>query len=321
MRRADRVAVGMATYRRPHALARLVEEILDQIDDFCRQGEIVPSFTVIVVDNDEAGSGRGAATASGDRRVRYVVEPRPGISAARNRILDEAGDCDVLVLIDDDELPQAGWLAHLLDAYVRFDADAVSGPVRAVFRGGSDPWIEASGAYRDSERHARATGMVIGRAATNNLLLDMRTVRRLELRFDDDMGLTGGEDSLFTGQLTRAGGRIVWCAEALVDDQVPTERNTRDYSLRRRFATSATHVRVEQRLLDPGPQRLLGLARWLAIGAGQIVKGTGLALWGRLVGMLGVRARGERKMASGLGVLAGCLGRVPSPYARRQESP
>ncbi len=312
------VAVGMATFHRPALLARLIPQILEQIDEFIADADVAPVFNVVIVDNDPSASGRDAATSTGDARIHYVVEPEPGISSARNRILDESADCDILILIDDDELPHPGWLAHLLETHSRYGADAVSGPVHAVFEGGTDPWIEASGSYVEQQHVDLKTGSVRARAATNNLLLDMRTVRALGLRFDSRFGLTGGEDSLFTGQLTKAGGRIVWCAEAVVDDQVPTERNTRRFNLRRRLATSATHVQVEQKLLDSTAERVRGLGRWAVIGIGQVVKGASLAVAGRTRGHLGTRARGEQKFFSGLGVLSGCTGHLVSPYARKR---
>ena len=50
--------------------------------------------------------------------MRYVHEPAPGISAGRNRALDEAGDADLLSFIDDDEVPRPGWLSALIDTWL-----------------------------------------------------------------------------------------------------------------------------------------------------------------------------------------------------------
>ena len=45
-------------------------------------------------------------------RCRYVVEPRPGLSRARNRALAEA-DADIVAWLDDDEVADPGWIAWL----------------------------------------------------------------------------------------------------------------------------------------------------------------------------------------------------------------
>lgn len=319
MRSPTSVVVGMATFRRPDLLAALLPKILEQIDDAVQAAGIPSEYRVVVVDNDPAESARTVVDSADDARITYASEPRPGISSARNRLLDEAEGADVLVLLDDDETPHPGWLVSMMSAYLEHDADAVCGPVHAVFEGGEDPWVAAGGYYLGQRREGLRTGTVLRRAATNNLLLDMAVVRRLGLRFDERFGLTGGEDSLFTGQLTAAGGRIVFCAEAVVDDLVPAARNTRTFNLARRRAQAATHVRVEQNLADSRRARAANGARWLVIGSGQLVKGTALALVGRFTGNLRRRAQGESRVASGLGVLGGCVGIVSTPYARSRR--
>lgn len=316
MRSVESVAIGMATFRRPELLAALLPRVIDQIEQAAMVLDPAPRFRVIVVDNDPDASGRDAAAALDDPRITYVVESRPGISSARNRLLDEAAGSDVLILLDDDETPHDGWLVHHLSTFCELAADAVCGPVHAVFEGREDPWIAASGYYLGQRRTGVRTGTVIRRAATNNLLLDMTRVRELGLRFDPRFGLTGGEDSLFTGQLTAAGGRIVVCAEAVVDDLVPAARNTRRFNLSRRFSQASSHVRVDRELAGSLHGSLGVTTRWAVIGAGQILKGLILAGFGRATRDLGRLSPGESRVASGLGVLAGCLGIRPTSYGR-----
>lgn len=312
--------VGLATFRRPALLAGLLPRLIEQIDQVLVRPDGPAEARIVVVDNDPEGSAREAAAGAGDARIQYAIEPTPGISSARNRVLDEAGSADLLILLDDDETPHENWLATLLQARQTHRADAVSGPVRAVFEGEEDPWVAASGVYRVPLRTGTPTGTVLRRAATNNLLLDLRTVRRLGLRFDPRFGLSGGEDSLFTGQLTAAGGRLIWCAEALVDDIVPAARNTRGFQLERRFAQSATTVKVDRELAG-GASRLRRGARWTVIGAAQFAKGVALTLIGRVRGDLVRTAQGEGRVAGGLGVLAGVLGISSSPYAKARRRP
>ena len=66
------------------------------------------------------------------RDARYVHEPRPGISHARNRGVAEAKG-DFVAFIDDDELPAPNWLESLLLTQRTYRADVVLGPVRPVF--------------------------------------------------------------------------------------------------------------------------------------------------------------------------------------------
>ena len=101
------VTIAVLTFRRPDDLAELLPLLLAQAAENDGAGRRVD---VLVVDNDAAAGGRPVVAALGDERIRYVVEETPGISAARNRALEEAGGA-FLVFIDDDERPHPGWLA------------------------------------------------------------------------------------------------------------------------------------------------------------------------------------------------------------------
>jgi hypothetical protein len=268
---------------------------------------------ILVVDNDPEGSARPIAEGTGSARVRYVLEPAPGIASARNRVLDEAADSACVVFIDDDERPHAGWLAGLLETWQSFGADAVAGPVVSSFSGRLDPWVQAGGFF---QRARVPTGTPLTVAATNNLLLDVAAVRRTGVRFDPGFGLSGGSDSLFTRQLTRAGVRMVWCDEAVVTDVVPAARMTRAWVLRRRFRFGNATTRI-QLVLAPSARAQL-LARASAVGSGSARLAAGAARWllGALTGSVVHRARGLKTAARGAGMLAGVTGTVYLEYGR-----
>lgn len=315
-----RVAVGVVTYHRESLLA----ELLPMLEEQARQVEAESAdrcqVSVVVVDNDPAGSARRVAEAAQLERLTYCIESSPGVTAARNRVLDECADQDLLVFIDDDETPHEGWLHALLSCADAFNADVVAGPVHSVFVGSVDPWVVASGSYLRLHRAGLHTGDPIVRAATNNLLVDLGLVRRLGLRFDERFGLTGGEDSFFTGQLQAAGATMVWCTEAIVDDLVPSERMNRDYNLRRRFSMANASGRAEILLAPGGGRRLARRGEYLARGVAQVTLGTVLAVRGRVWGPLERRAKGERYVMGGLGSAAASVGLRVSPY-RRKKAP
>ena len=319
VRTPRRVAVAMATYQRQDNLRVLVPTILEQVNAAAAELGLDCNWTVIVVDNDPTGSARDAANPLQDPRVRYRVEPRPGVASARNAALRAAEDCDVLIFIDDDELPQPGWLTNLVRTHLVHDADVVSGPVALVFEGPVDPWLEAIDSHLRLHRSHLRTGDQITRAATNNLLLDMAKVRELGLSFDDRFGLTGGEDSFFTGQLHKGGARMVWCAEAVVDDLVPAERANRAYNLRRRYSLSNAGARVEIMLAEPGLERLGIRLACFVRGAAQIGKGSAMAAVGRVARSLRGQAHGERSVMGGLGAIAASAGIAAAPYLRKKS--
>lgn len=309
------VVVAIVTFRRPDQLAGAMTGVLAQFDALEQDGPPV-SATLLVVDNDPQGSARRVTEACEDPRLRVVDEPTPGVAAARNAALDAAGDADVLVFIDDDERPCPGWLRALLRTRGATGADLVSGPVVSVFDGGLDPWVDAGGFYDREHREGLTTGAPITRAATNNLLLDLRTVRRSGIRFDGRFGLTGGEDSLFTGSLVRAGARAVWCADAVVHDLLPAARMTPEYVVDRTVSLANASARAELALTTDGLPRA---RRRVTIGAKAIVRWAVGALRSVLGAVSGSRvhgARGARSRARARGELLAVSGRAESPYAR-----
>jgi hypothetical protein len=303
----SRAMVAVLTFRRTELLPGLLAAVTAQA------GTLEPPAEVLVVDNDPAGSAREVVTGWAGDGVRYVHEPRPGISAARNRALDEARDADVLVFIDDDETPAPDWLARLTGAWQEWGCAAVAGPVPPSFPGPVDPWVLGSGVF---DRPERVSGALVPGAGAGNLLVDVAQVRALALRFDERLGLTGGEDTLFTHTLVRRGGRIRWCAEAVAVEAVPEDRLTRRWARQRSFRSAGSWSRAEVLLADGATARCRLRA---AVLAKAMVKVTwaGLAvLAGVLTADPAARGRGVCTAAAYLGLVAGSLGHVPDEYGR-----
>ena len=118
----------MPTYRRPAELRALLPRLAEQADALTASSTC--TVEVLVVDNDAEGSAARTVRETVPQ-ARYVVEPQPGVSAVRNRALEESPGSDLLVFIDDDELPGPGWLAALVSAWQEWRCAAVTGPVLA----------------------------------------------------------------------------------------------------------------------------------------------------------------------------------------------
>ncbi len=313
---AASVVVGVPTYRRPDDLETLLPLLLAQADDLPEH-----RVDVLVVDNDPAASARVAVTGSGDDRVHYAVQPLPGIAAVRNRILDIASadlDADLVAMIDDDERPAPGWLAALVTTWEQTGAALVAGRVVPDFSGPLDPWVAAG---RFHTRRNLATGAPITVAAGGNLLLDARQVRALGQRFDDRVGLAGGEDTLFSRELHARGGSMVWCAESVAVDRVPPERMTRRWVLARAMSHGDAWVRVGLRLA-PGPTaRAAFRVRAVLGGAARVVVGGVRAAAGGLLHRPVDQARGLRAAMRGVGMVRGAWGLHHVEYARPDARP
>ncbi|MFE4467804.1 glycosyltransferase family 2 protein [Leifsonia sp. NPDC056824] len=314
----DRVTIAVPTFRRPALLAALLPLLVDQARDLAGDGT---TTEIVVVDNDpEAGArpvveAAAAHAATGDRPVtiRYAHEAVPGIASARNRALDEAAGSGLLAFIDDDERPRPGWLRELVRTWRATGAALVQGWVVPEYEVTPSSWILAG---RFFVRRTWPTGTELGVSASNNVLLDVEQVRASGLRFALDLGLSGGEDTLFTSQLGRQGYRMVWCAESVVDDLVPGSRISRGWVLRRALSHGNSAAVVRIRLAGGPASRAVARVAATAGGIARIAGGVLRCALGVVTGSEEHQARGSRAAYRGVGMIAASAGRVVQEYAR-----
>ena len=248
-------------------------------------------------------------------RIRHVHEPVPGIVAGRNRALQECAGEDLLVFLDDDELPREGWLRALVTAWREGDCAAVTGPTPPVYAQAPNAWVAASGAF-DSWR--ADDGARVPSADTGNLLLDLAVVRDLDLWFDPGYGLSGGEDSLFTRRLSLAGGVIRFATGAVVDKRVPPERATRAWVLRRSYRSGSSWARV--RIDTASGPRLPMRLGYAVKGLGRAGRDGVRAVLARRRGDTAARAVHEVSSRGGLGMVVGAFGVRVLEYGRKGDS-
>jgi succinoglycan biosynthesis protein ExoM len=308
------VRVAVLTYKRPQDIADALPRLLTQAESVAA-GDVVSD--IIVVDNDPEGSARGFvegfASTHPKVAVIYENEVSPGISAARNRALSTAEGVDILVFIDDDERPSERWLALLLETYRSYGSAAVVGPVISEYEVEPDAWV-ASGRFFDRRR--MPTGTELDVAATNNLLLDLGQIRAMELTFDAQFGLSGGGDTMFTRTLHARGGKLIWCDEAIVIDIVPASRVTRDWVLRRAFRSGSSWSVTSLKLADSVKDRVLVKLRLTGRGSVRVAGGAIRFVAGTVGRSMAQRAKGQRTIARGAGMLSGAWGYVYSEYKR-----
>ena len=307
------LVVAIPTFRRPEALATALAAVREQVDDENARPAAAMRCSILVIDNDPAASGEPIAARHG---ARYVTESRPGIAAVRNRALGECDGAAALLFLDDDEIPEPGWLRSMIAMYAETAPTAVAGRVVTRLPDDVEPWISEGGAF---DRPVRTAGQLLSEAATNNLLLDVDEVRRLGLAFDERFGLTGGSDSMFTLQLTRRGGTIRWAEDAVVIEQEDPARFTRSWVLMRTFRFGNTSARVRIALAPTPAGRAIERVRAFVRGAGRAVFGSARWAWGVVSRSIRHRAYGVRTASRGLGMIAGAIGYAHDEYGRRRR--
>ena len=199
------IAVGIATAGRREQLARTLEQLTKQT--FMPHRVIVSPASLD--DFDEP-----AAQLLG-LHVTRVDGPR-GSCAQRNAIFRAAGDCEVLLFIDDDFYPASDYLEKLAKIFFE-NPDVVVVTTYPEHDGATGPGLEHGFALAMLEqREARQLAGQLELVDTYggygcNLSVRLLVAQRHQIRFDENLPLYGWlEDVDFSRQFA-AYGRIVTC--------------------------------------------------------------------------------------------------------------
>lgn len=226
------ISVCVCTYKRPELLRRCLDTLSVQ-----ETGGLL-TYSVVVVDNDDAESGRVAvksAAAGSKIEIKYVVERQQNIAMARNRAVANATG-EFIAFLDDDELAPTEWLATLFRAYRAHSVNGVLGPVKPHFDDGTPSWV-IDGRFYD--RPSYPTGTVIDwkKGRTGNVLLQRRMFAEIDEPFRPQFRV--GEDQDFFRRMIEKGYIFVWCHEAIAYEIVPPIRWSRKFMLRRALLRGA----------------------------------------------------------------------------------
>lgn len=191
---APRIAIGIITMRRPAILAETLRDLGHQT---------VRPERIIVCATDPADAPELPAHA-------VFILCEPGTSVQRNRLIDAAEGCDLLVFFDDDFIPEPGYLAATAAAFAADRAIIVTtGTVLAD--GATGPGITLAEGRAIVAALGPAPDATPGPAYNGygcNMAVRLATVRATGVRFDERMPFYAWyEDIDFTRRLG-AGGRI-----------------------------------------------------------------------------------------------------------------
>jgi len=300
------VVVAIPTFRRPESLRALLVGLMPQA--------MAAGALVIIGDNDCDARiarlvGDIAQEFDATSRLHYRAVPQRGLSQVRNALLAATAeltpDWRWLVMLDDDGLVTPGWLDAMIACGTSYDADLVGGPVIGVLPPG------VSRLARNSVFAARGrwpTGPVPTLNTTQNLAIARRLVDLLPAPlFAAALGASGGEDYDLFRKASLAGGRLVWCDEAVIHEPAPAERLTTRALLHRYYSTG-----ISMAAIDLGYD---GRVRQTWSTAKGFVTTVLRTLASTLAGRLDKGARELLMIAHYTGRIAGLLGATTARYA------
>lgn len=276
---APHITVVICTRERPDGLRRTIRSL--ELQEY-------PSFDVVVVDN--------APTTAETRclveglpyavSVRYLLEPRPGLSRARNRALRELTS-GIVAWLDDDEEADSHWLAEIARGFAdNPEACAVSGVVvPARLDTAAQVWFEQFGG------HSKGRGF-------DSVTFSPRTAKQqsplyplppfgvganMAFRVEALQEIGGFDEALGAGTLTRAGEDTLVFTQLLVAGATTVYQHS---------AVTRHHHRSD----------LVGLNEQLAgYGTGLTAFYTALLLWRPALvwRLIALAPRARRDMAGG----------------------
>lgn len=299
-----KLTFAFCTYNRADRLEKLVAAMRAQA---CP----IP-FEILAINNnstDNTAEVLAQLTQLPGPTLRWVTEPVQGIVAARNRGIAEALDSDILVYIDDDEMPLPGLIEAAADAILNEGAECAGGRVEMDFSTIPRPaWLEDDLlGFLAAVDHGPDAFWIEDASTpiwTANVAYDMRLFRENpELRFDkrfDRVGnvVGGGSDAIMFRTLLERKARIRYRPEMAVLHAVEAWRLARSYFLKLHYRAGLRHGKHR---LQTYPKTVLGMPPFLI---SQFVRQTAKAIGMQITGRPGALRQGMNATHA-LGILIG----------------
>ena len=258
---------AFCTYNRADRLENLVAAM--------RAQDCPVPFEILAVNNNSKDNTLAILeklAAQSGAPLRFVTESAQGIVPARNRAIEESLNSDILVFIDDDELPQAGLLNAAYDAIVHEGAQCAGGRIEVDFTAHGRPaWLEDDLlGFLAEVKHGDMPFWITDDTTpvwTANISYDMRLFRDdPTLRFDrrynrEGADVGGGEDAIMFRTLLSRGTKIRYRPDMVANHFVEPWRLKRSYFLMLHYRAGLRHGRHE---LETYPRTVLGVPPFLA---------------------------------------------------------
>lgn len=234
-------SVVICTRGRPEQLDRCIGAVLAL--DYLR-------FDVLVVDN--APTNQLSHEVAKRHGVGYLVEPVPGLSCARN-LGARTCSAEIVAYLDDDSVPERGWLSALLAEFKDPDVMAVTGRIAPMDQRDAPPSSFPERGCLNPRQQRLVFGPQtpdwftlsnFGRIGAGGNMAFRRSSFEVWAGFDERLGrgtlLFGGEEHHAFFSLIARGFRVIYTPDAIVYHPVlHTPEEIRERFLKDRAALAA----------------------------------------------------------------------------------
>jgi GT2 family glycosyltransferase len=263
------IRVAVCTNRPPAAVAEALAALREQAGEGAL-ALVTSGLEPPAVDAHRAASG-----------VDVLVEPRPGLSRARNRALAWAAEAgaEVLAFVDDDAVVDPGWWQALRSRWQEAPPEVacIGGPIRPRYDSPPPPWLSDGIAHTltllDRGPEARDLDLEPEAVYGANISFRVGPLRQAG-GFDPGLGHAGtrtffAEEDEAQRALKRLGYRTRYVPDAGVRHVIGAERLTRASFIARRFAFGVTLGMHGRRSRTTAARQALASAAGAAVASAQ----------------------------------------------------
>ena len=251
------LTLAFCTFKRAERLEKLVTEL--------RAQNCPVAFEILAINNNSPDNTLEVLERLQKQAgppLRIVTETSPGIVPARNRALSESVDRDVLVFLDDDELPQPGFLAAAYDAIINEGAQCAGGRIDIDFSPYVRPkWLDNEVAgFLGKLDHGTASFWLeddvrpvwSGNTAYSMTFFRAHPTLRFDSRYNrEGGGVGGGEDAMMLRALLGLGAKIRYRPDMAVWHSVDAWKLKRRYFLQLHFQAGVRKARFDMPDFSP----------------------------------------------------------------------
>ena len=230
------ISIIVCTYNRD----RFLPECLHSVAAQTVEGAI---FELLIIDNNSndntASISKDFISQNPELNAKYILEPKQGLSNARNRGIVEAGG-EYLAFVDDDAILDADYLKNLHQFIsIRPDVTGLGGKIIARYVDGEEPdWM-----------NPYSRGLFLSEVDYGNEIIELDGYRKYPFgcnmiihrrffdtgwRFDSTLGVIGKdggrcEEKVLFRDIARKKDLIYYLPDAFVHHQIDVQRMTKPY--------------------------------------------------------------------------------------------
>ena len=273
------ITVLIATFNGANTLPRT-------LDAYCRLTGGDYAWSVVVVDNASTDATPAILESYAQRLpLRSIRTEERGKNVALNLGIEALGDATLVVLSDDDIVPEPNWLnAMVRTAAEHPEFDIFGGPIVPLWPDSTPEWIfrvvDLGLVYAFTSPDLRSGPVAANKVWGANMAI-RRHVFSAGYRFNESVGPNRGQYVMgseveFTRRLERNGHRAWFCEDAVVGHIIRENQVTQEWIIERAYRFGRYMFRHERPGLGSEAKLFRGAPRWkyrlLFAGVGRYLK-------------------------------------------------